>query len=115
MGVASSLPVQFNKPIEDLNSDNSQGRDNTPFTSPPIMQSPMEYPGLDHYNGFQDLSVAMNGQGHSQPLSAMSMRQNSMSNGFTVVRNVPEFRHLQREDNGLDDFGMGMKMDMSFR
>lgn len=115
MGVASSLPMQFDKRIEDVTSDNSQGRDNTPFTSPPIIQSPMEYPGLDHYNVFPDLSVAMNGQGHSQPLPTMSMRQNTISNGFAVVRTVPEFRHLQREDNRMDDFSMGIKMDMSFR
>jgi len=70
------------------------------------MQSPMEYPGMSHYNGFPDLSVGMNAQGHGQPLPSMPLRHNSTSNGFTVVRNVPEFRHLQREDSGMDDFGM---------
>jgi len=105
MGVPSSLSVQFDKHIEDVTSDNSQGCDNTPFTSPPIIQNPMEYPGLDHYNGFPGLSVAMNGQGHGQQIPTM---QNSMSNGFAVVGNIPEFRHLQREDNGMDDFGMGV-------
>jgi len=102
MGVASSLPVQFDKCIEDVGTDNSQDRDDTPFTSPPIMQSSMEYPGLSHYNGFPDLSVGMNGQ----PLPPMPMRHNSTSNAFTVVRNIPEFHHLQREDNGMGDFGM---------
>lgn len=106
MGVASSLPVQFDKHIEDVGADNSQDRDDTPFTSPPIMQSPMEYPGLSHYNGFPDLGVGLNQQGHQQPLPSMPMRHNSTSNGFAVVRNVPEFRHLKREDNGMGDFGM---------
>jgi hypothetical protein len=106
MGVPSSLPVQFDKCIEDVGADNSQDRDDTPFTSPPLMQSPMEYPGLSHYNGFPDLSVGMNRQGHGHPLASMPMGHNPTPNGFTVVRNVPEFRHLQREDSGMGDFGM---------
>ncbi len=101
MGVPSSLPVQFDKRIEDVGTENSQDRDNTPFTSPPIMQSPMEFTAMSHYN-FPDLGVGMNGQ----PLPTMPLRHNSTSNGFAVVRNVPEFRHLQREDSGMDDFGM---------
>jgi hypothetical protein len=36
----------------------------------------------------------------------MPMGHNSTPNGFAVVRNVPEFRHLQREDSGMGDFGM---------
>ena len=98
MGVPSSLPVRFDKRIEDANTNNAQERDNVPFTSPPIMA----YSGMPHYTCFPDLGVGMNGQ----PSPAMPMRHNSSSNGFAVVRNIPEFRHLQREDSGMDDFGM---------
>ncbi|KAF8850643.1 hypothetical protein BDZ45DRAFT_186561 [Acephala macrosclerotiorum] len=47
----------YDKRIDELGSpqggDNS---DNSPFTSPSIMQSPMEFPGLNDYGGFPDLS-----------------------------------------------------------
>jgi hypothetical protein len=116
MGVPSSLPVQFDKRIEDVTSDNSQQRDNTPFTSPPIVASPMEYPGLSQYNGFADFNLGMNqqGQGHEQ-VPAMPMRHNSITQNFSVVpRGGSEFHHLPREDSGLEDFGLGMrKMDMT--
>lgn len=116
MGVASSLPVHFDKRVEDVSSDNSQDHANTSFTSPPIMQTPMEYSMLSHYNGFPDLNVGINGQGHSQPVQTMPMRQGSISNGYAIVRSVPEFRHLKREDNGIDDFSMVMgEMGIPFR
>ena len=48
----------YDKRIEDLSSPNgsSENAANTPYTSPPIMQSPMEFPGLSEYGSFQDLS-----------------------------------------------------------
>jgi hypothetical protein len=53
---APMLP--FEKRIEELGSPvNGPGSsDNTPFASPPIIQSPMEFPGLSEYNSFPDLS-----------------------------------------------------------
>jgi hypothetical protein len=50
----------FDKRIEELGSP-STGEEtvNSPFTSPPIIQSPMEFPGLGDYGGFPDLSSPM--------------------------------------------------------
>lgn len=47
----------FEKRIEDLGSPaiGSSSSENTPFTSPPIIQSPMEFPGLNDYNNFSDM------------------------------------------------------------
>jgi hypothetical protein len=55
---ASSIAIPpFDKRIEELGSPpNPDSNDNTPFTSPSIIQSPMEYPGLADYAGFPDLS-----------------------------------------------------------
>jgi hypothetical protein len=55
---ASSIAIPpFDKRVEELGSPpNADSNDNTPFTSPPIIQSPMEYPGLADYAGFPDLS-----------------------------------------------------------
>ncbi len=115
MGVASSLPGHFNKRIEDVSSDSSQDRDNTPFTSPPIISSPMEYPGLSQYNGFPDFNTGLNGHAHGVP--TMPMRQTSSSTTFGMMpRSVPEYQSVQREDGGMDNFGMGIgKFDASFR
>lgn len=108
MGVASSLPVHFDKRIEDVAS-NSQTHDNTPFTSPAIIQSPMEYPGLTQYNSFPGLDGAMNRHGHGQPMPTM-LRQDSNSNGFAV-----QDYHLKQE-SGLEDYGLGLgRMDMAYR
>jgi hypothetical protein len=50
--------ASYDKRIEDLGSPvgNSVNGENSPFTSPPMMQSPMEFPGLGEYGTFPDLS-----------------------------------------------------------
>jgi hypothetical protein len=111
MGVPSSLPVHFDtKRIEELgsSSDNPRERDNAPFTSPPIMQSSMEYPGLADYNGFPDLNAGLNNHGHAQaPISRMPMRQNSTPASYTMIpRSVPEFQ------GSIDGLGIGLGGDM---
>jgi len=55
----SGIPP-FDKRIEELGSP-STGEEtvNSPFTSPPIIGSPMEFPGLGEYGGFPDLSSPM--------------------------------------------------------
>jgi hypothetical protein len=116
MGAPSSLPVHFNdKRIEEINSiptpgsDNGQhprDRDTTPFTSPAIIQSPMEFPGMAEYNSFPDMSSGLNnhsqGHGHRHgPIPGMPppLRQNSGSNFHAVIpRSVPEFSGLPSWD-----------------
>jgi hypothetical protein len=52
----SNMPP-FDKRIEDLSpSNNGDVNDNSPYTSPAIMQSPMEFPGFNDFSSFQDLS-----------------------------------------------------------
>jgi hypothetical protein len=53
----------YNKQMEDLASPidpSHHSNDNTPFTSPPIMQtpiSPMEYPGMNNFGGYQNMNA----------------------------------------------------------
>jgi len=49
--------MPFDKRLEEISSPihGPEAGDNSPFTSPPIMPSSMEYPGLGEYTGFQDL------------------------------------------------------------
>lgn len=131
MGVASSLPVHFDtKRIEEIGSSSSDSnQEATPFTSPPIMPTGMEFPGLADYGGFPDLSTTMGPQTGmaAQQRLPPPMRQNSSSSNFSVIpppRSVPEFHHLRREDsleNGRPhhvhgSIPMGMdNLDMSYR
>lgn len=66
----------FDKRIEDLSSPvgSSENAANTPYTSPPILQSPMEFPGLSDYSSYQDL-------GSPQPMNSMSQYTQSSSYG----------------------------------
>lgn len=53
-----SMPL-FDKRIEELGSPSGNGESsssNSSFASPPILQSPMEYPGLAEYGGFPHLT-----------------------------------------------------------
>lgn len=56
----------FDKRIEELSSpiNNGDGSDNSPFTSPSIMQSPMEFPGLGDFGGFPDIGNELNSTNH---------------------------------------------------
>lgn len=55
----ATMPA-YDKRIEELGSP-STGEEivHSPFTSPPIIQSPMGFPGLDNYGSFPDLSSPM--------------------------------------------------------
>jgi hypothetical protein len=111
MGVAA-LPVHYDaKHIENINtmptpsnSDNSQqDQDNTPFTSPPIIQSPMEFPGMSDFNNFPDMSNNFNHHSHVNLQTSMSTmpqmpRQNSNSSNYAPMptpmpRSVPDYHH----------------------
>ena len=48
----------FDKRIEEISSPTHgpESGDSSPFTSPPIIQNSMEFPGLAEYGGFPDLS-----------------------------------------------------------
>lgn len=48
----------FDKRIEEISSPTHgpESNDTSPFTSPPIMPSSMEYPGIAEYGGFPDLN-----------------------------------------------------------
>lgn len=108
MGVPSSLPPHFDtKRIEEIsslptprNDSSQQERDNTPFTSPPIIRSPMEFPGMPEYNNYQDLNSGLtHGHGHPQGsmsgMPAMPQRQNSNTASYAVIpRSIPDFHGM---------------------
>ncbi|KAH6667874.1 hypothetical protein B0J14DRAFT_173818 [Halenospora varia] len=73
-GLANVPQASFPKRIEELNSPINGTSDNTPFTSPPIIQSPMspmEFPGMGDYAGFQNIG---------SPAIGNNMNFNQMSN-----------------------------------
>lgn len=141
MGVASTLPQHTHydaKRIEEIATSSGENNNNSnpPFTSPPIMPTAMEYPGLAQYTGFPDLTVGMqphpqqdphqNGLGvQARMARGVPMRQNSTSSAFNVIsRSVPEYHNLTRQDSGTsrishenlghDGLG-GMGLDMPYR
>lgn len=66
-----TMPAYDHKRIEDISSPttNGDGSDSTPFASPSVMQSPMEYPGLGGYGGFSNINspnigATMNSNNH---------------------------------------------------
>jgi hypothetical protein len=69
----------YNKQMENLASPidpSNHSNNNTPFTSPPIMQSPMspmEYPGMNGYGGYQNMNAP------------------NMSNGLHVRNNMSNY------------------------
>lgn len=127
MGVASSVPMHFD--TKEINSASDSGSDNTPYTSPPILSTGMDFTAMGGYTGFADLSSPMeSGSNMSRPTSMHSqralphgppIRQNSSGTAFNVVpRSVPEpasvtsqpmhhqtmhaFQHMQRTGDGLE-------------
>lgn len=57
-GNAISGMPQYDRRIEELGSPINDNSDNsTSFTSPSVMQSPMEYAGLGDYGGFPDMNA----------------------------------------------------------
>ncbi|TAQ85776.1 hypothetical protein B7494_g5901 [Chlorociboria aeruginascens] len=126
----------FDRRYEDLRSPSipESNEPHTPFTSPPILASPMEYPGLGEYTGFPDLSGPRihNGIGHNSPVIGEFKREfgenlasrrpppvrqgSGGSFGLQIPRSVPEFHHLHRTTSGGEgDVGMNRPNDLAFR
>jgi len=129
-------PMPFDKRIDELTSPVGQSNDNTPFTSPSIIQSPMEFPDISEYNNFQDLTSPQMGNplpssnhlgnfgegvggggrpGFKQEYEGIhrsgrrpSIRQNSGSSfGMQIPRSIPEQFNLHRTSSG-EAVDMGM-------
>ncbi|TVY71291.1 putative sucrose utilization protein SUC1 [Lachnellula suecica] len=102
--------LAFDKRIEELGSPalGPGSNDNSPFTSPSIIQSPMEFPGLSEYNSFPDLTS--HHMGNHLPSS------NHLSNHPTSTNHRGNFgegvggggrQEFKQEYEGLTS-GMGM-------
>ena len=108
----------YDKRIEDLSSPvgSSENAGNTPYTSPPILQSPMEFPGLSDYGSFQDLSSPQP-LGNNNNMSQYNHNSNFGEGigGGGMLRN-PEFKReftntmqlLQRTGHGSGIMRNGM-------
>lgn len=79
----ASMPP-FDKRIEELGSpiNNGEASDNSPFASPAIMQSPIEYPGLGDYNSFPNL----NSPGMGSHMNSSMSSNNRSSFGESIKR-----------------------------
>ncbi|KAG4437513.1 hypothetical protein IFR05_007023 [Cadophora sp. M221] len=118
---------QYDRRIEELGSPINENSDSTSFTSPSVIQSPMEYAGLGEYGGFPDMNAPRIGNnvgvhnhtgnfgegvgGGGRPLDfkrefegTMGLlsqhRQPMMANGMDPVRRPP-----LRQNSG-SNFGM---------
>jgi hypothetical protein len=95
----------FDKRIEDLGSPTAgcpETGDNSPFTSPPIIPSNMEFPSLGEYGGFPDLSSPGIGQHNN-------LTPNDLGNFGEGVGGGGEQRDFKREfDGSLGIGGQGM-------
>lgn len=110
MGVPSGLQHFDPKDLSSTSGDSSN--DNTPFTTPPILNTGMEYPGLNNYGGFQDITSPLERPGSMSSQRQLPrgppIRQNSNSSAFNVIpRSVPEpqpmqFHHMQRPGQELE-------------
>ncbi|KAH8768581.1 fungal-specific transcription factor domain-containing protein [Hyaloscypha finlandica] len=83
----------FDKRIEELGSP-STGEEtvNSPFASPPIIGSPMEFPGLSDYGGFPDLGSQQNQIPFKQefnPPNGMLRSNSRQGNPMEGVRRPP--------------------------
>jgi len=117
----------FDKRIEDLGPAVEDSSSNgSPFTSPPIITSGMEFPDLGNYGGFPELgNSGMGGNPNGVPefkrefegnlglvqngVRRPPLRQSSASSfGMQIPRSIPEFHHLQRADSRGEGVDMGM-------
>jgi hypothetical protein len=93
-------PIPFDKRIEELNSPvtGPGSNDNTPFTSPPIIQSPIEFPGMGEYNSFPDLN------------------SHHMGNHLPLSNHLPSSNHLGNFSEGVGGGGrpVEFKQEQSF-
>jgi hypothetical protein len=73
----ASMPP-YDKRIEELGSpiNNREAGDNSPFESPSIMQSPMEYPGFNDFNSFPELNSPGMGSNMSSSMTSSNHRTN---------------------------------------
>jgi len=114
MGTASNLPVSFDsKRIEDLPSERSvSSESNSPYPSPSLMQTGMDFPGLGEYPGYSDISTSVSPQGSNLSRQkslngqrslprAPPLRQNSQSSAFNVIpRSAPEYQQMMQNSSG---------------
>ena len=95
----------FDKRIEELSSPTSGGPEsgsNSPFTSPPIIPSSMEFPGLGEYGAFPDLSSPGMGQHNN-------LTPNDLGNFGEGVGGGGQQRDFKREfDGSLEIGGQGI-------
>lgn len=79
----------YDKRIEELGSpQNGDNGDSTPFTSPSIMQSPMEFPGLNDYGGFPDLGSPAPMPNNLSPTNNLSNFGEGVGGGGHMHMNV---------------------------
>lgn len=115
MGVPTTLPQHFDaKTLENLGSSSSGDNcsDSSPFTSPPVMNPGMEFPGMNNFGGFPDLASPMDRPGSMNSQRQLPrgppIRQNSNSSAFNVIpRSVPDgqpiqYHHLQGQGGELE-------------
>ena len=126
-GLSQSLSP-FDKRIESLSTpttESQQSNDNSPFSSPSVIQNPMEYPGLAEYGGFPNLSGPS--MDHSSNIgnsnidfkpnlgvtrqSRPPLSQGCGGSSFNIggmPRSVPDYgnQHLQRANSDGVDMGM---------
>lgn len=133
----------FDKRIEELGSPSRpESNENSPFTSPPILPSAMEFPGLADYGGFPNLSgpsmgnqsnmhiqspgvefkrefdgtMALNGPGGLNVRRPPLRQSSGGSYGMQIPRSVPEFHTLQHANSGEGhEMGMNAVSDLPFR
>ncbi|PQE32707.1 C6 zinc finger protein [Rutstroemia sp. NJR-2017a WRK4] len=111
----------FDKRVEGLSSPSAiDSAETTPYTSPPIMGSGMEFSGFSDYGGFSDLNHGLDFKREFEPNHGMvgtvrrpPIRQGSGSS-YGIPRSVPEYHHFARTGSGGEEMGHGLG-DMGFR
>jgi hypothetical protein len=88
----ASMPP-YDKRIEELGSpiNHREAGANSPFDSPPIMQSPMEYPGFNDFSSFPELNSPGMGSNLSSSMTSSNQRSNFSDAGGRSVDFKREF------------------------
>jgi len=96
----------FDNRIEELGSPSNgqEGGDNSPFTSPPIIPSAMEFPGFGDYGGFADLGSGIN---NNLTPSNLGNFGEGVGGGGRQVEFKREFEGGLGLGHGLGSQGMG--------
>jgi hypothetical protein len=108
MGVNETLPYGVTKRVEELGSGGSSSGESpiehSPFTSPPVMTSSMDFPGLSEYTGFPDLSQSMS----TQQSRSSSMGNQQMNNQQMNGQNMNAQNMNNQQMNGQNMAGQAM-------